>query len=122
MDFMEAMVCAMAVTIVIGMYLAMVSVSSAAHQDLLDGLDKDSLEVDITCDEPVSRDYLTSFILDNGLSGISVRIDVPLFWNECRTIQLGDESEIKSKRSLVIMSGFENGRNVMALLEVTAFI
>ncbi len=79
MGFMEAMVSMIAVSVVIGMYVALVATASAAAYSPLEDFDVDSLDADISDGVRVSESYLYMYLGSTDIRGLSVAVSIPYF-------------------------------------------
>ena len=122
MSFMEAMVSAITVVTVIGLYLAFVATTNVYVYDPLADFDSNSLEIDMSeGDCSISESYLYMFLLNKDLYGIEVSVRAPFFMESERMFLIGDSEGLVSERTYVRMASFDNGRSVPMILEVVAY-
>ncbi len=122
MGFMEVMVSASAVMMVITMYLAFAAASSMAATDPLDDMDVDSLDISVLDGVTLDEDYMYQCIGGSGLSGMSVSVSIPYFREGSTEFSLGDPEGMEFSRSYILLKEYDNGRVVPVIAEVTAFV
>jgi hypothetical protein len=122
MGFMEAIVSLMAVTIVIGLYLAFVATSAAAAYDPMERFDIDSLDVDISDGVSIDVSYLYACIAANDIAGISVTVTVPGFLEDVAEFRVGNVAGLEHSRTFLRVLPFDNGRNIPVVVEVVSFV
>lgn len=122
MGFMEAMISAIAVVIVIGMYLAFLLTTVTASYDPLDGFDPLSLEADAENGVSISESYLLMYMVSKGLSGIGVELSIPGYDVGDSSYTIGQtEGPMCSHRYLLLVD-YDLGRHIPVIAEVRAYI
>lgn len=122
MGFMEAMVSMIAVSVVIGMYVALVATASAAAYSPLEDFDVDSLDADISDGVRVSESYLHMYLGSTDIRGLSVAVSIPFFDEDEGSFSVGDTDGDGFSKRYVRVLDYENGRSVPAVIEVAAFL
>lgn len=118
---MEAMVSAMAVVIVLSMYLAFAAASAGASYDPLEDFDPDSLDARIAGGVSISESYPIVYLANNDLDGMSITITVPGYDDRPHTFQIGEADGPMFSSRYTLLLDYDGGRRVPALLEVAAF-
>jgi len=122
MGFMESMVSMMAVTIVIGLYIAFVATSAATTYAPLNDFDPKSAEITLGDGIEMSESYLYMFLATGKVDGISVTVSVPIFFEESRTFTVGDTSGPEYSATYLLLLDHSGGRKVPAVAEVRAYL
>jgi len=121
MGFMEAMVCTVAVCIVLNAFIAFSAADSLPEDSALNGFDAESALLDCSDGIVIDDEYLNRFMISGNLSGISVSVGIPYFAEELAVKTVGDLEGLLCRNSFVLMVEYDNGRHVPAIMEVSAY-
>ena len=121
MGFNEAIVCMVAVSIVLMMYLAFAASTAAESYDTLENFDADSLCTDVSGGISISESYLLNYLASSDIRGISVTVLIPLFDDGGKEFVAGDKGVQNGSRSYLSVLPYDNGRSVPVILKVITY-
>ena len=121
MDFMESMICMMAVVIVLGLYLSFLSVSVAADQDQSDLFNPDLLDVRVKDGITIDESYLYMFLAETAYRGVSIDVFVPFFQEEHATFSVGSLQHEHTASEFMDILEYENGRKVPVIIRTVLY-
>jgi len=121
MGFMEAMVCTIAVCIVLNAFIAFSAADSIPEDSPLGSFDADSVHIDFTERIEVDDEYLARFMISENLFGISISVTVPYFAEEPTIVSVGEQRGLLYRDSYILMADYDNGRHVPIVVEVSAY-
>ncbi len=121
MGFMEAMVCTIAVCIVLNAFIAFSVTGSIPEDSPLGSFDAESVRIDFSDGIGIDDEYLTAFMISEDLFGISASVTVPYFASDPTVVSVGESRGLLCRDSFILMIEYENGRHVPLIMEVSAY-